>query len=115
MFFEITTRQRVDVMNNKSKRLGMFLVLILLSVTLVACGSAKSKAQGTWNVKGDENAQIEIKDDSVELVYLGLSTKGKIVEDDKDHFVINLEGEKYEGEFRDGKLFIEDDELEKVE
>ncbi|WP_239710764.1 hypothetical protein [Mammaliicoccus sp. E-M21] len=100
---------------NKSKKLGMFLVLFLLSATLVACGTAKDKAQGTWNIKNDENAQIEIKDDSVELVYLGLSTKGKIVEDDKDHFVINLEGEKYEGEFRDDKLFIEDDELVKVD
>lgn len=96
------------------KKVGLLLILAVLSVTLVACGSAKSKVQGKWHVKDDENAIIEIKDDKATVEYLGLKMKGKIVEDDKDSFVINLDDDKFKGELRDGKLIIDGDEMEKV-
>lgn len=104
-------KQRVEYMY---KKVGLLFTVVILSVTLVACGSAKSKAQGKWHVKDDENAVIIIKDDKATVEYMGLTMKGKIVDDDSDSFTIDLDGDKYKGQFINNKLIIDGDEMVKV-
>lgn len=112
-------------MNKNRKRSGFLVIILLLSITLAACGSIKNDVQGKWESVDHENLILNIKDDKVVGTYTekveGTTNKkiikGKLL-DEKDNYIeIKMEGITKKGKLvpKDNKLMFDELEFKKVD
>lgn len=94
---------------------SLFLVIILLlSITLAACGSIKDEAQANWAYSENKDLHLNIKDDNIEMIYnykeddveKRYIVKGKLQEEKEDYVEFKVNG--IEGK---GKMKVKDDVL----
>lgn len=105
---------RMIYMNKNKKRSGLLVIVLLLSITLVACGSIKDEVQGNWAYSKNKDLHLNIKDDNIEMIYNYKEddvekrniVKGKLQEEKEDYVEFKVNG--IEGK---GKMKVKDDML----
>lgn len=103
-------------MNKTKKRSGLLVIILLLSITLAACGTVENKAQGTWKSSGEDPVTIKIDKEDIEFRYDDITIKGNVKEYNKDNAVLELDGVKDKGKavFKDDEMYIDDEKFKKV-
>ncbi|WP_239710766.1 hypothetical protein [Mammaliicoccus sp. E-M21] len=112
-------------MNKIKKRSGFLVVILILSITLAACGSIKEDVQGKWESVDHTNLILDIKDDNVEGTYTEKTegttnkkiVKGKLLEEKDDYIELKMEGITKKGKLvpKDDKLMFDELEFKKVD
>lgn len=100
-------------------------ILILLTLTLAACGSVKDDVQGKWQLEENNNIKLNIKDKKMEMVYKkkidGVTKKnvlkGELLEEKDDYILCTFEGFEEKGKLKvkDGTLLFDKKKYEKVD
>lgn len=104
---------------------GTFIsILIMLTLTLVACGSVKDDLQGEWKAKNEKNIYLKIKDDKIDMIYKykenGANKKnvieGKLLDEKDDYVKCVFDGMEGSGNLKvkDGILISDDMKFEKI-
>lgn len=103
-------------MNKNKKRSGLLVIILLLSITLAACGTVENKAQGTWKSSGKDKVTIKIDKDDIEFHYANETIKGNVKKYNKDNAILELDGVNDNGKavFKDNNMYIDDKKFEKV-
>lgn len=100
-------------------------ILILLTLTLAACGCVKDDVQGKWQLEENNNIKLNIKNENMEMVYKkkidGVTKKnilkGELLEEKDGYIECSFEGFEEKGKLRvkDGALFFDKKKYEKVD
>ncbi|MEB8265375.1 hypothetical protein [Mammaliicoccus sciuri] len=112
-------------MNKNKKRNGLLVIILLLSITLAACGSIKDDVQGKWEYSKDKNMHLNIKDDKVEIIYNYKDddvektnvVKGKLLDEKDDYVQFKMNGVEGIGKMKvkDGVLMSDEKKFKKVD
>ncbi len=109
-------KTRMISMNKTKKRSGLLVIILLLSITLAACGTVENKAQGTWKSTGKDQVTIKIDKDDIEFHYDNETIKGSVKKYNKDNAILELDGVNDNGKavFKDNNMYIDDKKFKKV-
>jgi len=96
----------------KMKKLSALMLVLVLSLSFVACGGSKS-ITGTWTVDGTDAdiSKLELKDDGTGSISLGDSISLNITyttEKDKLSYLGQTESDEYTYTLKKGKLTLTD-------
>ncbi|WP_239710595.1 hypothetical protein, partial [Mammaliicoccus sp. E-M21] len=95
-------------MNKIKKRSGFLVVILILSITLAACGSIKEDVQGKWEYSQNKDLHLNFKDDNLKLTYTknedGVkNTKtmtGKLLDEKEKYIVYEINGIEGKGKIK---------------
>lgn len=112
-------------MNKNRKRSGLLVIILLLSITLAACGSIKDDVQGKWESDEYKDMILKIKDDKLKLTYTkndeGVkNTKemtGKLLDEKDKYIVYEIKGLEGKGKIKvkDDVLMLDEKKFKKVD
>jgi uncharacterized lipoprotein YehR (DUF1307 family) len=101
----------------KIKRISVVLAALVLTLSLLACGSKNGSVVGTWNLEGTdfEISSMELKDDGTGTIDLGgVITLNITYTTENDKLTLNktylgqTESDEYTYSVKDGKMTLKD-------